>query len=224
MMMSLFSMFDPTAAFMIPINWLMITLILLFIPIPMWKCNSQSLILFNLLALSLNKEFKALFSNTILIKGSTLLPTALFMMIMINNLSSNFPYTFCSSAHLVFSLALSLPIWTSIVLFYWTTLTKSMMAHLVPSGTPSILMPLMVLIELTSNFIRPMALAVRLTANLIAGHLLMALLGNTFNPSSYFWFIILTLQTLFLTFELMVGLIQSYVFSVLMTLYSSEMS
>nr|YP_010596826.1 ATP synthase F0 subunit 6 [Cacopsylla burckhardti]UFP91882.1 ATP synthase F0 subunit 6 [Cacopsylla burckhardti]WAK85085.1 ATP synthase F0 subunit 6 [Cacopsylla burckhardti] len=224
MMMSLFSMFDPTAILSLPLNWMMVTISLMFIPIPMWKLNSQSLIMFNFIVKSLNKEFKALFSNTILIKGSTLLPSALFTMIMINNLSSNFPYTFCSSAHLVFSLSLSIPIWTSIVLFYWTTLTKSMMAHLVPSGTPNILMPLMVLIELTSNFIRPMALAVRLTANLIAGHLLMALLGNTFNPSSYLWGIILVLQTLFLSFELMVGLIQSYVFSVLMALYSSEMS
>nr|YP_009139045.1 ATP synthase F0 subunit 6 [Cacopsylla coccinea]AKE49760.1 ATP synthase F0 subunit 6 [Cacopsylla coccinea] len=224
MMMSLFSMFDPTAAFLIPLNWLLILIVLLFLPIPMWKFNSQSLMMFQILIKSLNKEFKALFSNTILIKGATLLPLALFMMIMINNITSNFPYTFCSSAHLVFSLALSIPIWTSIVLFYWSTLTKSMMAHLVPSGTPNILMPLMVLIELTSNFIRPMALAVRLTANLIAGHLLMALLGNTFNPSSYLWMMILLLQTLFLSFELMVGMIQSYVFSVLMTLYSSEMS
>nr|WMH03433.1 ATP synthase subunit 6 [Cacopsylla picta]WMH03446.1 ATP synthase subunit 6 [Cacopsylla picta]WMH03459.1 ATP synthase subunit 6 [Cacopsylla picta]WMH03472.1 ATP synthase subunit 6 [Cacopsylla picta] len=224
MMMSLFSMFDPTAMLNLPLNWMMIMISLMFIPIPMWKLNSQLLTLFNFMILSLNKEFKALFSNTILIKGSTLLPSALFMMIMVNNLSSNFPYTFCSSAHLVFSLSLSIPIWTSIVIFYWTTLTKSMMAHLVPSGTPTILMPLMVMIELTSNFIRPMALAVRLTANLIAGHLLMALLGNTFNPSSYFWGIILIIQTLFLSFELMVGLIQSYVFSVLMALYSSEMS
>nr|YP_010882006.1 ATP synthase F0 subunit 6 [Cacopsylla fuscicella]WID86680.1 ATP synthase F0 subunit 6 [Cacopsylla fuscicella] len=224
MMASLFSMFDPTAIFLIPLNWLLILTTLMFIPIPMWKFNSQLLMTFQTLIKSLNKEFKALFSSNILIKGSTLLPTTLFMMIMVNNLSSNFPYTFCSSAHLVFSLALSIPIWTSIIMFYWATITKSMMAHLVPSGTPNILMPLMVLIELTSNFIRPMALAVRLTANLIAGHLLMALLGNTFNPSSYFWSAILVTQTLFLSFELMVGLIQSYVFSVLMTLYSSEMS
>nr|YP_009502271.1 ATP synthase F0 subunit 6 [Cacopsylla pyri]AWU48874.1 ATP synthase F0 subunit 6 [Cacopsylla pyri] len=224
MMTSLFSMFDPTAIFMMPLNWMLMMGTLIFLPIPMWKFNSQSLMLMNFLIKSLNKEFKALFSNTILIKGSTLLPLALFLMIMINNLSSNFPYNFCPSAHLVFSLALSIPVWSSIVMFYWTTLTKSMLAHLVPSGTPNMLMPLMVLIELTSNFIRPMALAVRLTANLIAGHLLMALLGNTFNPSSYFWLIILLLQTSFLMFELMVGLIQSYVFSVLMTLYSSEMS
>nr|QWT29506.1 ATP synthase F0 subunit 6 [Cyamophila willieti] len=224
MMMSLFSMFDPTAMFSLPLNWLMMIISVIFIPIPMWITSSQSLKIFQSATQLLNKEFKALFSNTILLKGSTLLPTALFMIILVNNLSSNFPYTFCCSAHLVFSLSLSIPIWTSIILFYWLTLTKSMLAHLVPSGTPNILMPLMVLIELTSNLIRPMALAVRLTANLIAGHLLMALLGNTFNPSSYVWVIILFLQTSFLMFELMVGMIQSYVFSVLMALYSSEMS
>lgn len=224
MITRLFSIFDPTAAFLIPLNWLITLIILLFLPIPIWKFNSQSLIIFQFLIKSLNKEFKALFSNTILIKGATLLPLALFLMIITNNLRRNFPYTFCSSAHLVFSLALSIPIWTSIVLFYWSTLTKSIIAHLVPSGTPNILIPLIVLIELTRNFIRPIALAVRLTANLIAGHLLIALLGNTFNPSSYFWVIILLLQTLFLSFELIVGLIQSYVFSVLITLYSREIS
>lgn len=224
MITRLFSIFDPTAIFMIPLNWILMIGTLIFLPIPIWKFNSQSLILINFLIKSLNKEFKALFSNTILIKGSTLLPLALFLIIIINNLRSNFPYNFCPRAHLVFSLALSIPVWSSIVIFYWTTLTKSILAHLVPSGTPNILIPLIVLIELTRNFIRPIALAVRLTANLIAGHLLIALLGNTFNPSSYFWLIILLLQTSFLIFELIVGLIQSYVFSVLITLYSREIS
>nr|YP_009501883.1 ATP synthase F0 subunit 6 [Arytainilla spartiophila]AWU48848.1 ATP synthase F0 subunit 6 [Arytainilla spartiophila] len=224
MMMSLFSMFDPTAFFMLPLNWMIMSLSLIFMPIPFWKTNSRLLILIHIMIKFLNKEFKAMFTKKILIKGTTILPCSLFILIMMNNLSSNFPYTFCSSAHLSFSLSLSLPIWMSIMLFYWTTITNSMFTHLVPSGTPSILMPLMVLIEMISNLIRPMALAVRLSANLIAGHLLMALLGNTFNPSSYFWLIILMLQTLFLMFELMVALIQSYVFSVLMTLYSSEMT
>lgn len=224
MIIRLFSIFDPTAIFSLSLNWAIIILSLLFIPIPFWKINSQPFILFHKVILSLNKEFKALFSNSILMKGSSLLPSALFIIIIVNNLRRNFPYTFCSRAHLVFSLSLSIPIWTSIVLFYWTTLTKSIIAHLVPSGTPNILIPLIVLIELTRNLIRPIALAVRLTANLIAGHLLIALLGNTFNPSSYLWIIILILQTLFLSFELIVGLIQSYVFSVLIALYSREIS
>nr|YP_009502245.1 ATP synthase F0 subunit 6 [Acizzia uncatoides]AWU48812.1 ATP synthase F0 subunit 6 [Acizzia uncatoides] len=224
MMMSLFSMFDPTSVMKIPFNWLIMLISLILIPLNIWKFNSRFSLISSKLTETMNKEFISLFSKNILVKGSTFLPTSLFLFIMMNNLTSNFPYTFCSSAHLVFSLTLSIPIWTSLMLFYWLTITKSMLAHLVPTGTPMVLMPLMVMIELTSNFIRPMALAVRLTANLIAGHLLMALLGNTFNPSSIFWVIVLLIQIVFLSFELMVAMIQSYVFSVLMALYSSEMS
>nr|YP_009048852.1 ATP synthase F0 subunit 6 [Paratrioza sinica]AID54951.1 ATP synthase F0 subunit 6 [Paratrioza sinica] len=224
MMTSLFSMFDPTAMLNIQVNWIIMTMTIILIPSFFWKAQSRSTKTMNAMIYKLDKEFNSLFMSKFLMKGSTLIPISLFLLIMINNITSNFPYTFCSSAHLVFSLAISVPIWMSIILFYWMSLTKTMLAHLVPTGTPSVLMPLMVMIELTSNLIRPMALAVRLTANLIAGHLLMALLGSTFNINSKFWMIILSIQIVFMVFELMVALIQSYVFSVLITLYSSEIS
>ena len=54
-----------------------------------------------------------------------------------------------------------------------------MFAHLVPQGTPPVLMPFMVCIETISNVIRPGTLAVWLMANMVAGHLLLTLLGNT---------------------------------------------
>jgi len=53
-----------------------------------------------------------------------------------------------------------------------------MLAHLLPQGTPTALMPFIVIIEITRTLIRPITLCVRLTANLIAGHLLITLLGN----------------------------------------------
>nr|YP_009501909.1 ATP synthase F0 subunit 6 [Freysuila caesalpiniae]AWU48913.1 ATP synthase F0 subunit 6 [Freysuila caesalpiniae] len=224
MMTSLFSMFDPTAVMGMSINWLILIFTIPLIPLMFWKTNSRNMFILKKMFMILNMEFSSLFSKNILMKGSTLLPITLFSLIMINNLTSNFPYTFCCAAHLSFSLTLSIPIWTSIIIFCWFSLTKTMFSHLVPNGTPGLLMPLMVIIEMTSNIIRPMALAVRLTANLIAGHLLMALLGNTFNPNSYLWMLIIIMQTIFLMFELMVAMIQSYVFSVLMTLYSSEIS
>ncbi|WP_414887680.1 F0F1 ATP synthase subunit A, partial [Sphingomonas sp. Leaf339] len=54
-----------------------------------------------------------------------------------------------------------------------------MLAHLVPQGTPPVLIPFIVCIETIRNIIRPLTLAVRLSANIIAGHLLLTLLGNT---------------------------------------------
>nr|QKK36451.1 ATP synthase F0 subunit 6 [Trioza erytreae] len=224
MMTSLFSMFDPTTIFKTQLNWFIMTLIILSLPTIYWKTPSRTNLMMIIMIKNLNKEFKSLFMKNIMLKGSTLMMISLFVMILINNLNSNYPYTFCCSAHLSFSLAMALPIWSTIMLFFWLNLNKTMFAHLVPNGTPIILMPLMVLIELTSNIIRPMALAVRLTANLIAGHLLMALLGNTLNFNSKIWPIIMMIQMMFLMFEIMVAMIQSYVFSVLMTLYSSEIS
>ncbi len=84
-------------------------------------------------------------------------------------------------------------------------------------------MPFMVLIETISNLIRPGTLAVRLAANIIAGHLLLVLLGNQ-GPSltSVFLTVLIITQILLLVLESAVAVIQSYVFAVLATLYSSE--
>jgi F-type H+-transporting ATPase subunit a len=93
----------------------------------------------------------------------------------------------------------------------------------VPLGTPPVLMPFMVLIETISNLIRPGTLAVRLAANIIAGHLLLVLLGNQGpNLTSVFLTLLIITQILLLVLESAVAVIQSYVFAVLATLYSSE--
>jgi len=87
-------------------------------------------------------------------------------------------------------------------------------------------MPFMVLIETIRNVIRPGTLAVRLAANIIAGHLLLTLLGNT-GPlmSSYFILsLLIGSQLLLLTLESAVAIIQSYVFAVLRTLYTREIN
>jgi F-type H+-transporting ATPase subunit a len=95
----------------------------------------------------------------------------------------------------------------------------------VPQGTPRILIPFIVCIETIRNIIRPGTLAVRLTANIIAGHLLLTLIGNTGNSLSLFLLtIILTRQIALLILESAVAIIQSYVFAVLSTLYSREIN
>lgn len=94
---------------------------------------------------------------------------------------------------------------------------------MVPQGAPNALLPFIVCIETIRNVIRPGTLAVRLTANIIAGHLLLTLLGNT-GPSLNFILInfLIFVQILLLVLESAVAIIQSYVFTVLRTLYSRE--
>lgn len=84
-------------------------------------------------------------------------------------------------------------------------------------------MPFIVYIELIRNVIRPGTLAIRLSANIIAGHLLLTLLGNTGSHLSLLIInILLITQILLLTLEAAVAFIQSYVFAILATLYSTE--
>lgn len=100
-----------------------------------------------------------------------------------------------------------------------------MFAHLVPSGTPYVLIPFIVLIETVRNIIRPLTLSVRLAANIVAGHLLLTLLSSQCGNVSIIIlsFLILAL-VLLATLESAVALIQAYVFSVLRTLYVAEVN
>lgn len=84
-------------------------------------------------------------------------------------------------------------------------------------------MPFMVVIETIRNIIRPFTLAIRLTANIVAGHLLIVLL-NSADPStpSALAPLLLLAKLALLLLELAVAFIQAYVFSVLVTLYASE--
>jgi len=110
-------------------------------------------------------------------------------------------------------------------MFGWVNHTKHMFAHLVPQRTPGALIPFIVLIESIRNFIRPLTLAVRLMANIVAGHLLITLLGNqTAVASGVILGTLILTQIILLTLESAVAIIQSYVFAVLSTLYAREIT
>nr|UQJ73568.1 ATP synthase F0 subunit 6 [Diamesa sp. 6XL] len=225
MMTNLFSVFDPsTTIFNLSLNWLSTFIGLLIIPCSYWFMPSRFNIIWNNVLLTLHKEFKTLLGPTGH-NGSSFIFISLFSLIVFNNFLGLFPYIFTSTSHLTLTLALALPLWLSFMIYGWINHTQHMFAHLVPQGTPSVLMPFMVCIETISNIIRPGTLAVRLAANMIAGHLLLTLLGNTGNSLSFYLVSLLVIaQIALLVLESAVAIIQSYVFAVLSTLYSSEVN
>nr|YP_009561685.1 ATP synthase F0 subunit 6 [Scopura longa]QAT19807.1 ATP synthase F0 subunit 6 [Scopura longa] len=225
MMTNLFSVFDPSTSVMnFSLNWISTILGLTLIPFMYWFMPSRYNLIWNKILLILHHEFKTLLGPSGH-KGSTFMFISLFSLIMFNNFLGLFPYIFTSSSHLTLTLTLALPLWLSFMIYGWINHTQHMFAHLVPQGTPAILMPFMVCIETISNIIRPGTLAVRLTANMIAGHLLLTLLGNTGPTLSYSLLSLLIIaQIALLTLESAVAIIQAYVFAVLSTLYSSEVN
>nr|YP_010716093.1 ATP synthase F0 subunit 6 [Parnassius schultei]YP_010721193.1 ATP synthase F0 subunit 6 [Parnassius acco]WDE75816.1 ATP synthase F0 subunit 6 [Parnassius schultei]WDS46318.1 ATP synthase F0 subunit 6 [Parnassius acco]WEF74892.1 ATP synthase F0 subunit 6 [Parnassius acco] len=225
MMSNLFSIFDPsTNLFNLPLNWISTFIGLMFIPYSFWLIPNRHHIFWNFITNKLHNEFKMLLGINSF-NGSTFIFISLFTFILFNNFLGLFPYIFTSTSHLTISLSISLSLWISFMLYGWINNYQHMFIHMIPQGTPSILMPFMVLIETISNIIRPGTLAVRLTANMIAGHLLLTLLSSTSSNLSFFMlFILIFMQILLLILESAVAIIQSYVISILSTLYSSEVN
>nr|UUG47567.1 ATP synthase F0 subunit 6 [Ips typographus] len=226
MMANLFSSFEPSTfnSSTLSLNWMSSLIMIIIIPPLFWLVPSRWNHIWILIMSAIHKEFKILIKNPKW-KGSTLIFCSLFSIILINNFIGLFPYIFTSSSHMSFTLALSLPLWISFMIFGWINNTIHMFAHLVPQGAPAPLLPLLVIIESISNLIRPGTLAIRLTANMIAGHLLLTLLGNSGASLNFQTLnILIIIQTLLLILESAVAMIQAYVFSILTTIYSSEVA
>nr|AIU45009.1 ATP synthase F0 subunit 6 [Telespiza cantans]AIU45135.1 ATP synthase F0 subunit 6 [Telespiza ultima] len=155
-----------------------------------------------------------------------LILTSLMIFLLLINLLGLLPYTFTPTTQLSMNLALAFPLWLATLLTGLRNQPSISLGHLLPEGTPTPLIPALILIETTSLLIRPLALGVRLTANLTAGHLLIQLISTatmalfpTMPAVSLLTLLILFLLTIL---EVAVAMIQAYVFVLLLSLYLQE--
>nr|YP_007624519.1 ATP synthase F0 subunit 6 [Pucrasia macrolopha]ACR44448.1 ATP synthase F0 subunit 6 [Pucrasia macrolopha] len=155
-----------------------------------------------------------------------LLLTSLILLLLSVNLLGLLPYTFTPTTQLSMNMALALPLWFATLLTGLRNQPSASLGHLLPEGTPTLLIPALIMIETISLLIRPLALGVRLTANLTAGHLLIQLISTAtiallpMMPSiSTLTALILFLLTIL---EVAVAMIQAYVFVLLLSLYLQE--
>nr|YP_003705.1 ATP synthase F0 subunit 6 [Caenolestes fuliginosus]CAD48231.2 ATP synthase F0 subunit 6 [Caenolestes fuliginosus] len=153
----------------------------------------------------------------------SLMLMSLILFIASTNLLGLLPYSFTPTTQLSMNIGMAIPLWMGTVITGFRNKPKASLAHFLPQGTPTPLIPMLIIIETISLFIQPLALAVRLTANITAGHLLIHLIGSatlalsSINMAvSMITFIILFLLTIL---ELAVAMIQAYVFTLLVSLY-----
>nr|YP_009159145.1 ATP synthase F0 subunit 6 [Leptoclinus maculatus]AKP94563.1 ATP synthase subunit 6 [Leptoclinus maculatus] len=158
-------------------------------------------------------------------KWAALLTSLMIFLITLNMLGL-LPYTFTPTTQLSLNLGLATPLWLATVIIGMRNQPTHALGHLLPEGTPGPLIPVLIIIETISLFIRPLALGVRLTANLTAGHLLIQLIATAA-------FVLLplmpvvalltsTVLVLLTLLEIAVAMIQAYVFVLLLTLYLQE--
>lgn len=222
MLINLFENFDPSTNQILRLNWIAAFLYLFLIPYSYWLIPSRlNIIWINFIKL-IYLEFKLISSN--LYQSNIIIFIRLIIILIIINFLRLIPYIFTITRHISFNLIIRLSLWTSFILYGWIKLTKKSLSHLVPLNTPFLLINFIVYIELIRNIIRPWTLSIRLTANLIAGHLLLTLLGSFISNLNNNYIIIssIFIQNLLLILEISIALIQAYVYSILRILYFSE--
>ena len=170
----------------------------------------------------LGSEFKTPLSGKV---DPFLIPCLLilFGFIRIMNAIGLSPYTFTPTSRISITVSIVITVWLFIEVSYFLKAFSSFLIHLVPTGTPGALIPLIVIIELVRNFIRPITLSVRLAANIVAGHLLIRLI-NRGSPLSPARGLILIGGLILFFLEVGVAFIQGYVFSTLRVIYLSELN
>nr|QUJ18461.1 ATP synthase protein 6 [Pomacentrus amboinensis] len=158
-------------------------------------------------------------------KWAALLASLMLFLVTLNMLGL-LPYTFTPTTQLSMNMGLAVPLWLATVIIGMRNQPTHALAHLLPEGTPTPLIPILIMIETISLFIRPLALGVRLTANLTAGHLLIQLIATAalvLLPLMPTVAVLTATLLLMLTLlEVAVAMIQAYVFVLLLSLYMHE--
>nr|UMB50546.1 ATP synthase F0 subunit 6 [Synodontis cf. brichardi FDBS-2022] len=225
MALNLFDQFMSPTYLGIPLIAIALTLPWILIPTPTNRYQTNRLV-------SLQNWFIKTFTQQLLTplnkgghKWATILASLMIFILMLNILGL-LPYTFTPTTQLSLNMGLAVPLWLATVIIGLRNQPTAALGHLLPEGTPTPLIPILIIIETISLFIRPLALGVRLTANLTAGHLLIQLISTATITLLPMMTTVATLTAILLVLltllEVAVAIIQAYVFVLLLSLYLQE--
>jgi F-type H+-transporting ATPase subunit a len=154
---------------------------------------------------------------------------SLFLFILFLNLVGLIPYSFTATAHFAFTLGLSSTIVLGVTFLGLKLHGFHFFSLFLPAGTPLALVPLLTLIETVSYVARAFSLGVRLSANMLSGHILLHLIASfswKFITGSLMGLLLapipLLLLTLLFGLEVGVALIQAFVFVLLTCSYIND--
>ncbi len=150
----------------------------------------------------------------------------LFMFILFGNLLGMIPYSFTYTSHIVVTFGMAIVIFLGVTVLGIQRHGFHFLSLFVPKGVPVGLMAVVVPIEVLSYLIRPMTLSIRLFANMMAGHTMLAIFAGFVAPLGAFYLVPgllpIALDVALIFLELLVAVLQAYVFAILTSLYLAE--
>ena len=146
----------------------------------------------------------------------------LFMFILVGNLVGMIPFAYTFTSQIIVTFVMAATIFVGVTIIGLIRHGLHFFSLFVPSGTPLILAPLLIPIEIISYFVRPVSLSVRLFANMMAGHTMMKVFGGFTVLLGVLGVAPIILLVALTGFEIMVAVLQAYVFTVLTCLYLND--
>lgn len=145
----------------------------------------------------------------------------LFMFILFANLLGMVPGAFTSTSHIIVTFGMAAALFAAITLLGIFKHGLHFFSLFLPSGTPILLAPLMIGIEVISYFARPISLSIRLAANMLAGHILLKIMAG-FVAVGLVGVFPFAFLVVFTGFELFVACLQAYIFTLLTCIYLND--
>jgi F-type H+-transporting ATPase subunit a len=146
----------------------------------------------------------------------------LFIFVLFGNLLGMVPYTFTYTSHIIVTFALAAVVFIGVTLIGLKRHGFHFFTLFAPAGVPKILLLLLVPIELISYFIRPFTLSIRLFANMLAGHAILAVFAGFVTALGILGIAPLAMDVGFVLLEFLVAGLQAYIFTILTCLYLNE--
>ena len=146
----------------------------------------------------------------------------LFMFILMGNLLGMIPYSYTFTSQIVVTFAIAITIFLGVTVIGIVLHGFHFFTLFVPPGMPIVLAPLLIPIEVISYFVRPVSLSVRLFANMMAGHTMMKVFAGFTAALGVLGIAPILLLVALTGFEIMVAVLQAYVFTVLTCLYLND--
>jgi F-type H+-transporting ATPase subunit a len=147
---------------------------------------------------------------------------SLFMFVLFGNLIGMVPYSFTFTSHIAVTFALAAFIFIGVTVIALARHGWHFFTFFAPKGMPLALQMLLVPIEVISYLIRPMTLSIRLFANMMAGHTMLVIFAGFVVAMGFFGFLPLALNIFFILLELLVAVLQAYVFTILTCIYLND--
>ena len=147
----------------------------------------------------------------------------LFLFILFGNILGMVPYNFTYTSHIIVTFGLAGFIFLAVTLIGLTKHGIGFLRFFVPSGVPYALLPILIPIEVISYFVRPISLSLRLFANMMAGHTMLKVFASFIVLLGFIGGWAPLLLVIVLTgFEIMIAVLQAYVFTILCCLYLND--